>query len=99
MSRKVGEVFEDANGRRTVVICEWTSYGGGSGPLIAQEGEHCEFATFNDFGYRHGVCVAVSDEFVRIQTDMKIETIPLKQLERYHRNPRHYPSSLLKRRK
>jgi hypothetical protein len=51
MMMKEGKVYLDKNGRRLVLICELASYGGGSGPLIAREGEEAQVATQRSFSW------------------------------------------------
>jgi hypothetical protein len=78
-----GEIYVNKNGRRSVVICENASYGGGSGPMVATEGEEAQIMIPSHFDYRRGVCIAVAEDKILFQIDGVINEIRLQEIERY----------------
>jgi len=80
----------DKVGRRYVIIQAHASYGGGSGPLIAIEGEEAQIVALSSF-YRRGVCVAVADDHLLFQIDGKTVRFLLSEIERYDQF--HLPSN------
>lgn len=79
------------DGRRYVVINALASYGGGSGPLIAIEGEEAQIVALSS-SYRRGVCVAVADDHILFQIDGDILRFLFSEIERYDQF--HLPSKM-----
>ena len=55
-------------GHKAVYLC-FASYGGGSGPVWAVEGQTCRFTTRSDWQYRRARCRQVTTEMVVLQLD------------------------------
>lgn len=69
---------------RNAVYLYYASYGGGSGPLWAIEGEAFQFTTEESWGYQKGRCIRVTSLVVVLaMPDGQSVEIPLGQVQRF----------------